>query len=738
MNKIKNLLVLIFLGLLCFSCDNSNKQKNPKAGYGTVTFNANCSRTVQEDFKDDAFDNISLYAKETDSLLNWTDLEPMIEWDNYSSFNNAEVPMKVGSYDFYLEASMGDVKFESNVLTNVTISEINSNDLFFELKLVNSGDGTGRVIIKYNFAEKNVNTAKFELNKITYENTDPENPSAEKERITTPVTVNSDDYVINNSTDGDVSYYCDFKKTLPAGNYELIARFETSTGGENGVGEVVEYPTSINVSENIDSVGEFDLSEYFNPFYRIMYAKDLGEISAPTRYSMYDEIIKTDFPSLESTKGTTNYPFVSWCTDSALTKEFNGITKYGEYRGNLSLYPKWKLKESQYLLFDHESVQDLVSLIWKDYYKFSMFEENLDIAEISDENPLIPEAEFPVIGGPDFFYYFSEEGLEKSNDSGVDINLNVDGEHYISSISYDNETDTLYGRCDEYTNNGGLSPTYVYEKSLLCKYNEDENIFTPIYETKLVHGENSFMGMSNNFAVHNGKMYFCLKDTDNVIIYIYDGIIGDDGNDDEQITIDVSDLAGATSTNTNTILDYLSINDMMFVDGKLYILWSCNYEYYTYNGGIKTYFDDDPARLYRFGGVLCVNENGIVETLFTSTAFPSVAKPISTSKNEFTDPAVVNYYGPSSETDKNYLFGPTKFIAIKPKKLVFADEGIFVYNDETDSNNPKYKNINRVVEIDLANNQITEVPINTEVSFTKDETNEISVYSDYVSINKAN
>jgi len=327
MNKLKNLLVLIFLGLLCFSCDNSNKQKNPKAGYGTVTFNANCSRTVQEDFKYDAFDNISLYAKETDSLLNWTDLEPIIELDNYSSFNNAEVSMKVGSYDFYLEASMGDVKFVSNELTNVTISETESTSLFFELKLVNSGDGTGRVIIKYNFAEKNVNTAKFELNKITYENTNPEDPSAEKERKTTPVTVNSsDDYVITNSTDGDVSYYCDFNKTLPAGNYELIARFETSTGGENGVGEVVEYPTSINVSENIDSVGEFDLSEYFNPFYRIMYAKDLGEISAPTRYSMYDEINKTVFPSLESTKGTTNYPFVSWCTDSALTKEFNGIT----------------------------------------------------------------------------------------------------------------------------------------------------------------------------------------------------------------------------------------------------------------------------------------------------------------------------------------------------------------------------------------------------------------------------
>ncbi len=720
MNKLKNLLVLIFLGLLCFSCDNSNKQKNPKAGYGTVTFNANCSRTVQEDFKYDAFDNISLYAKETDSLLNWTDLEPIIEWDNYSSFNNAEVSMKVGSYDFYLEASMGDVKFESNVLTNVTISETESTSLFFELKLVNSGDGTGRVIIKYNFAEKNVNTAKFELNKITYENTDPENPSAEKERKTTPVTVNSsDDYVIKNSTDGDVSYYCDFNKTLPAGNYELIARFETSTGGENGVGEVVEYPTSINVSENIDSVREFDLSEYFNPFYRIMYAKDLGENSAPTRYSMYDEINKTDFPSLESTKGT-NYPFVSWCTDSALTKEFNGITKYGEYRGNLSLYPKWKLNESQYLLFDHKSVQDEVTWEYDDYYKFSMFEEDLANAVISEANPLIPNYEFPVIGGPDFFYYFSDEGLEKSNDSGVDINLNVDGEHYISSISYDNETDTLYGRCDEYINNG---PTYVYEKSLLCKYNEDENIFTPIYETKLVHGGDSYMGMSDIFAVHNNKMYFCLKDTYNVKIYIYDGIKGYNGNDEEIIEIDTSEYVVATSTNEETgeITNHLSINDMMFVDGNLYILWSCNYGECDETGIIES-----------FGGVLCVNEEGIVEKLFGETT-------LKTMKIDGRDDAPVSYYGPSTENSNTQLFGPTKFIAIKPKKLVFADEGIFVYKDTNDYN-PKYKNINRVVEIDLdANPKAIEEEnlINTKVSFSKDKENGIQLYSSFGMIEKA-
>ncbi|MBO5825235.1 MAG: hypothetical protein J6R03_01280, partial [Treponema sp.] len=85
------------------------------------------------------------------------------------------------------------------------------------------------------------------------------------------------------------------------------------------------------------------------------------------------------------------------------------------------------------------------------------------------------------------------------------------------------------------------------------------------------------------------------------------------------------------------------------------------------------------------------------------------------------------------ENSNTQLFGPTKFIAIKPKKLVFADEGIFVYND-TDDPNPKYKNINRVVEIDLGANPkeiVEENLINTVVSFTKDDEDGIQLYSDY-------
>ena len=121
----------------------------------------------------------------------------------------------------------------------------------------------------------------------------------------------------------------------------------------------------------------------------------------------------------------------------------------------------------------------------------------------------------------------------------------------------------------------------------------------------------------------------------------------------------------------------LSINDMTVIDEKIYILWS----YLKYDNNVA-YNPNVPPKIESFGGVLCVNEDETVKNLFT---IPSELKPIRIpNRNDPDVTALVNYYGPSSDEDKSYLFGPTKFIAIKPKKLVVADEGVLIYEDEND------------------------------------------------------
>ena len=63
------------------------------------------------------------------------------------------------------------------------------------------------------------------------------------------------------------------------------------------------------------------------------------------------------------------------------------------------------------------------------------------------------------------------------------------------------------------------------------------------------------------------------------------------------------------------------------------------------------------------------------------------------------------------------FFGPVKFIAIKPKILVIADDGIAFY---TDNDLLKYKNVNRIVTVDLESFSIIEASL-VKVFFNGDD-----------------
>ena len=69
---------------------------------------------------------------------------------------------------------------------------------------------------------------------------------------------------------------------------------------------------------------------------------------------------------------------------------------------------------------------------------------------------------------------------------------------------------------------------------------------------------------------------------------------------------------------------------------------------------------------------------------------------------------------------KKSFYGPTRFIAVKPKKLVIADEGLTFY---TDDELLRYKNVNRVVYVDLENFAVEKiVTLNSSVGLSENET----------------
>ena len=53
-----------------------------------------------------------------------------------------------------------------------------------------------------------------------------------------------------------------------------------------------------------------------------------------------------------------------------------------------------------------------------------------------------------------------------------------------------------------------------------------------------------------------------------------------------------------------------------------------------------------------------------------------------------------------TQLSSGYFYGPRKFLAIKPKKLIFADDGFMFYGNNDD---PSGKNVDQLIEFDIAN-----------------------------------
>ena len=295
-----------------------------------------------------------------------------------------------------------------------------------------------------------------------------------------------------------------------------------------------------------------------------------------------------------------------------------------------------------------------------------------------------------TVGGEGCFYYATVKddfvNVIKSDD--VDNSLNTGEPHSNNyKLYYDYENDKLYGL--------GATENFSID--------DNQSSINPI-----------------DFVVYNETYYLAYnKSMETFIspdIYIGTFNISDDGstyNCEKSIKLELNMFGDIPSISDITIKDMIAIN------GKLYVLWSC-YGPSISGNNIKSY-----------GGVLVVDINTFEVINLLGNFYSETAFNVSNDNNQTQE---CKYYGPNSIDDTASLFGPSKVIAIKPKKLVVADEGIFVFTD--DDGNPKYKNVNRVVEIDLLNpSNITQHV--TSATFYKDITNPIQVVSNYASVEPA-
>lgn len=232
-------------------------------------------------------------------------------------------------------------------------------------------------------------------------------------------------------------------------------------------------------------------------------------------------------------------------------------------------------------------------------------------------------------------------------------------------------------------------------------------------------------GNINSFVVYDGKAYALCKEND-YIIRVFDTY------DEEPIKPMIKEYSVNLNDFFNDALGTPMITDMLYQDGRLYLLYK---EAFSWSGSPSA------TTIGNRGAVIEVNlfDGSVRNTGLTTSALSNTEYKLQGYYNDslmYTDEACTTPYIPPEEILMNSsvqypkicfpnegeksFYGPTRFIAVKPKKLVIADEGLAFY---TDNELLRYKNVNRVVYVDLENFAVEKiVTLDSSVGLSENET----------------
>ena len=314
-------------------------------------------------------------------------------------------------------------------------------------------------------------------------------------------------------------------------------------------------------------------------------------------------------------------------------------------------------------------------------------------------------------------------------------------------ITVDLATNILYA-----SSNNGVSWTMNKYPNLVSSSGKDSS--SELYFYYPSESEWLF-NASEPFVVYDGIVYaVCSKYNSETSSNEYKLAVFDTTKSSRSATSDGGATQYTVETQSNDIVDIewsdfaasssAKITDMLYQDGAVYMLVR---DYYTSEllFGANT---SEASKFYSRGAVLKYDvSTKTVKTLgwtssavYTSTASlygyitdssqnvcyvyndESMSSPFKITKDmEGLTEAIKSIlfpviYAPKT-TDKGF-YGPQKFIAIKPKKLIIADDGLTFY---TDNDLWNYKNANRIVTVDLESFAITSIQEGT-VSFDEDFT----------------
>ena len=396
--------------------------------------------------------------------------------------------------------------------------------------------------------------------------------------------------------------------------------------------------------------------------------------------------------------------------------------------------------DTQYVLYSGQATESGSS---RYNYSFNLTNNIYDSSGSVDyEAEIIDHFTFDSKG---YFYCIDDKSREtstitiKSNNpvisSGVPIT--VDSGYKIKFFTIDKETDVFY--------------IYTFKDGYGTSEDVAKIIKLPLFVTTGNLTEQIKFSLTDCIPDDNMNKFVVNKNT----LYIVAPGGSEYNNNPVIEKFDVSDVLEDSQVNGSVLVnlgEYVSLSqngkftDILYQDGNIYILGrdynttfsSSYFKFYSrgllvrYNikkstvdlcGWNSNKTDLSNNFVYGFygqtlGQYLTAEENGstkvvskIANLCYRDDSGSSTNYPLMNC--EFYLPPLSNKLSASS------FYGPQKFIAIKPKKLVISDDGVALYADVYGA--LTYKNVNRVITVDLKNFSIDE-SVDVNVTFDREET----------------
>ena len=383
-------------------------------------------------------------------------------------------------------------------------------------------------------------------------------------------------------------------------------------------------------------------------------------------------------------------------------------------------------------------------------------ETNFDfyVTNTSDSNLESPFAELKltdyIVATPFCFdsdgnFYLLEIGSStstlKSNKSGwteVTLNGGGTGTGEVSSITIDIASNTLY---------------FVHQTEAYASITQYPNLIssngtdTETNESITLNYSGSEWLCSGFVRVYAGKIFALYGGSGDYTVAI--GNIDDKTSDglsySKTVAITLPD--GATSS--------LSVTDMLYQDGCIYLLARDSSTYFSSSSpltsrGAVIKFDTITGKAEQCGwtsetlantnfaaggdysdvGMYLSEDSAGENMLYTDATLSSPAILYGSDKILFGDnlegdagyiaskfPSICTPAPLENELSSDSFYGPKRFVAIKPKKLVIADDGFAIYTNSDGA--LTYKNVNRIVYVDLEKFSISKTE-NTNAKFEAD------------------